>query len=324
VQSHAPCVIAAILVPSHATFIMATAIATTEYKIFLLQGKDDYPSWLIDIRAVLRRNGLWQFAQSDGVTACASEVDRLLKEPPKNNTPHDKATIEQRVNREWEANTEKAADAITLTLHTKVKSKLHEEDFNNGYKMLTHLKQLFEPSTDTEFFMLMRELFDTKFDSFDTTDAYLTHIRTVNDKISRTKVELTAEKRALLCLTMTLPQNFETLVQMWSLKPPTFDECCTAIADFQRRSDDKHVAQSFTNTTTYPRHYKVFPRDHCRNCPKAKKPHLPQDCWKTYPEKRPDWAKKQDFTTTNTATTGILNAMAAAHISPTETTPFHF
>ncbi|OSS46508.1 hypothetical protein B5807_08667 [Epicoccum nigrum] len=32
----------------------------------------------------------------------------------------------------------------------------------------------------------------------------------------------------------------------------------------------------------------------------------------------------QSFTTTNTATTGILNAMAAAHISPTETTPFHF
>jgi hypothetical protein len=183
--------------------------------------------------------------------------------------------------------------------------------------MLTHLKQLYEPSTDTEFFMLMRELFDTKFDSFPSTEAYLTHIRTVNDKISRTKVELSAEKRALLCLTMTLPHHFETLVQMWSLKTPTFDDCCTAITDYQRRSDDKYANQ-ITEANSY---VTLKSKSHCNKCPNAKKPHRPEDCWKAHPEKRPDWAKKND-------STGITAAMAATQISqitpPASPSYFHF
>jgi hypothetical protein len=56
-----------------------------------------------------------------------------------------------------------------------VKAKLLEEDFNNAFKMMTHLKQLYEPSTDTEFFMLMRELLSLRYADFDTTELYLSH-----------------------------------------------------------------------------------------------------------------------------------------------------
>jgi hypothetical protein len=115
---------------------------------------------------------------------------------------------------------------ITLTLHADVKAKLHEDDFNNAFKMMTHLKELYEPSTDTEFFMLMRELLGLCYADFNTTEDYLSHLCSLNDRIIRTKVDLTPEKRALLTLTMSLPSEFEPLIQVWSLQPtpPTFDE----------------------------------------------------------------------------------------------------
>jgi hypothetical protein len=276
----------------------------TEYKISPLKGKDDYANWLIDIRAILRRNNLWRYTQSDGATAIAEELAKQTTNPPKEadgtTSIQDKATLERRLKREWQNSTEKAADTITLSLHASVKAKLTEEDFNDSCKMITHLKQLFEPSTDTEFFMLMRDLFDTKFHMFTTTEAYLAHIRTINDKITRTKVELTPDKRALLCLTMTLSSHFEPLVQMWSLQhtPPTFEEAAATIHEHNRRNCSKDkVDQGLPHLNMAMN--KAF-ITHCKLCPNAKKPHYPEDCWKAHPEKRPDWAKNKDNNTTKT------------------------
>jgi hypothetical protein len=80
--------------------------------------------------------------------------------------------------------------------------------------MMSHLKKLYEPSTDTEFFMLMRELLSLSHADFDTTELYLSHLCSLNDRITRTKVDLTPEKRALLTLTMLLPSEFEPLIQV--------------------------------------------------------------------------------------------------------------
>jgi hypothetical protein len=101
---------------------------------------------------------------------------------------------------------------ITLTLHADVKAKLHEDNFNNAFKMMTHLKELYKLLTDTEFFMLMRELLSLRYADFSTTKDYLSHLRSLNDCITCTKVDLTLEKRALLTLTMLLLSEFELLV----------------------------------------------------------------------------------------------------------------
>jgi hypothetical protein len=215
-----------------------THIMSNDFKISLLKGKDNYAIWLIDIRAILRSKNYWNSTLSNGdaeVTAAATNQLQQAKQAYA--TPlatlatlaaalPNQAAIERRVRREWQTASEKAADVITLTLHADVKAKLHEDDFNNAFKIMSHLKELYELLTDTEFFMLMRELLGLCYADFNTTEDYLSHLRSLNDRITRTKVDLTLEKRALLTLTMSLPSEFKLLVQVWSLQltPPTFDE----------------------------------------------------------------------------------------------------
>jgi hypothetical protein len=127
-------------------------------------------------------------------------------------SPPNYAAIERRVRWEWQTSSEKAADIITLTLYADVKAKLLEEDFNNAFKIITYLKQLYELSTNTEFFMLMRELLSLRYTDFNTTKHYLSYLRSLNNCITCTKVDLTLEKRALLTLTMLLLSKFELLI----------------------------------------------------------------------------------------------------------------
>ena len=101
---------------------------------------------------------------------------------------------------------------ITLTLHADDKAKLHEEDFNNAFKMITYLKELYELSTNTEFFMLMRKLLSLYYTNFNTTKDFLLYLYSLNNYITRTKVDLILEKRALLTLTMLLLSEFEPLI----------------------------------------------------------------------------------------------------------------
>jgi hypothetical protein len=101
---------------------------------------------------------------------------------------------------------------ITLTLYANVKAKLHEDDFNNAFKIITYLKELYELLTNTKFFMLMRELLSLYYADFNTTKDYLSYLRSLNNCITCTKVNLILEKRALLTLTMLLLSKFELLV----------------------------------------------------------------------------------------------------------------
>jgi hypothetical protein len=60
--------------------------------------------------------------------------------------------------------------------------------------------------------MLMRELLSLCYANFNTTKDYLLHLRSLNNCITYTKVDLTLEKRALLTLTMLLLSKFKLLV----------------------------------------------------------------------------------------------------------------
>jgi hypothetical protein len=77
---------------------------------------------------------------------------------------------------------------------------------------MSYLKELYKLSTNTKFFMLMRELLSLRHANFNTTEHYLSHLRSLNNRITRTKVDLTLEKRALLTLTMSLLSEFEPLI----------------------------------------------------------------------------------------------------------------
>jgi hypothetical protein len=77
---------------------------------------------------------------------------------------------------------------------------------------MSYLKELYKLSTNTKFFMLMRELLSLCYADFNTTKHYLSYLRSLNNRITRTKVNLTLEKRALLTLTMSLLSKFKPLI----------------------------------------------------------------------------------------------------------------
>jgi hypothetical protein len=60
--------------------------------------------------------------------------------------------------------------------------------------------------------MLMRELLSLCYANFNTTKHYLSYLRSLNDRITCTKVDLILEKRALLTLTMLLLSEFKPLI----------------------------------------------------------------------------------------------------------------
>ena len=76
---------------------------------------------------------------------------------------------------------------------------------------MSYLKELYELSTNTKSFILIRELLSLRYTDFNTTKHYLSYLRSLNDCITCTKVNLTLEKRALLTLTMSLLSKFEPL-----------------------------------------------------------------------------------------------------------------
>jgi hypothetical protein len=100
--------------------------------------------------------------------------------------PPNQAAIQRRVRRKWQTASEKAVDILTLTLYANVKAKLHEEDFNNVYKIITYLKELYKLLTNTKFFILIRELLSLCYNNFNTTKHYLSYLRSLNDCITRT------------------------------------------------------------------------------------------------------------------------------------------
>ncbi|KAF1935394.1 hypothetical protein EJ02DRAFT_485434 [Clathrospora elynae] len=155
---------------------------SSDYKILPLKGKDNYTTWLIDIRAILQSKNGWQYTLSDGSTEItAAAASQLLQQQQAYAAATtlpvpDQVAIERRVRRNWQTNSEKAADSITLTIHANFKAKLTDKDFNDAFKMMSHLKQLYKPSTEAEFFMLMRDLMATRYDIFPSMETYLTHI----------------------------------------------------------------------------------------------------------------------------------------------------
>ncbi|KAF1944174.1 hypothetical protein EJ02DRAFT_464266 [Clathrospora elynae] len=106
-----------------------------------------------------------------------------------------------------------------------------------------------------------------------------------------------------ITLTMTLPSEYNLLVQLWSLHHPTFEDASNQLMEHQRRLLSTDVISqglqliSFTSSTTSL--CKICSRRHaqesCCRCPKARKLHSVGNCWKLPSEQRPDWAKQHGY-----------------------------
>lgn len=87
--------------------------------------EDNFSSWFVDIRAELRTKKLWKYTQgpyeSDGTQA------------------------------KWEEKAQEAADIMTPTISSGIKRRLTEAEFDNGYLMLSRLRESIQPTGSSEF-----------------------------------------------------------------------------------------------------------------------------------------------------------------------------
>ena len=161
--------------------------------------EQNFGSWFVNIRAELRSKELWKYTQE-------VYVEESTSDPPK--------AKEQKVMKEWEDKCQKAADLMTPTISPGVQQKLTEAEFNDGYLMLSRLRTLLQPTGSSEFMRLSKEYYTLQFKQFKTIPEYLTHIKVLEEKIDATKVTLDTDNRTILCLSMSLPQEYQYLVQI--------------------------------------------------------------------------------------------------------------
>ncbi len=115
--------------------------------------KDGYRIWRIFIRAVLTENDVLDYTQSDGTAHIARQINAKLGPPLLNSDrivyPEVRAILERDFRSEWERGSKKAARLIARTLDDPVKAELVAQDFDDAYKMMEHIRDLFESPTST-------------------------------------------------------------------------------------------------------------------------------------------------------------------------------
>jgi hypothetical protein len=98
----------------------------------------------------------------------------------------------------------KTADRMTLTITNGIKQKLRAKKFNDDYVMLNRLTALLQPTGETQFLRLTRELYTLQYSDFKDVSEFLTRVKVLEEQVATTKVEMTNDKRTLLTLTMAL------------------------------------------------------------------------------------------------------------------------
>lgn len=126
---------------------------------------------------------------------------------------------EEKARKDWEDKCQESANIITPTISPRVQLKLTEAEFNNGFLILTKLRIELQPSGSSKFIRLSKEYYTLQFKSFKSIPEYLTRVKVLEKKIDATKVVLDSNNRTILCLSMSLPQEYQYLIQIWAVTP---------------------------------------------------------------------------------------------------------
>lgn len=170
---------------------------TSSFKSPIRQLTDNnYSEWLIDIKALLRDKKLWNYTQ----------------EAPDSN----KSVAAQA---KWRDSAMEVVDLITPTISGPIKQKLQANAFDDGYLIINSLANIYTPKGDAEFIQLTREYYSLRYEDFDSMTHYLTHIKTLEERIRGTNMVLDDDKQTLLCLDITLPEEFQYFTKIWAMTP---------------------------------------------------------------------------------------------------------
>ena len=241
---------------------MSTAEDGSNKKIESLT-EGNFSSWFVDIRAELRTKKLWKYTQgpyeSDGNQA------------------------------KWEEKAQEAADIMTPTVSSGVKQGLTEAEFNDGHLMLSRLRELMQPTGSSEFMRLSKEYYTLRFKSFKTVAEYLTHIKVLEERIDATKVVLDKDNRTVLCLSMSLPQEYQYLVQIWATMPTiTSLKARQMVLEASRQHTQARSNGDSQESASEPS-FKAAQAKAEEKCKHCKGRHPTDQCWTEYPEDAPQW-----------------------------------
>jgi hypothetical protein len=101
-----------------------------ERRIELLT-EDNFDTWIIDARALLRKQKLWNICQSPlPANAAITQKEMHIK----------------------------AADELILIISLNIKVRLTDVEQNNGYLLLTKLREINTPATNQVFYTSCQEL----------------------------------------------------------------------------------------------------------------------------------------------------------------------
>lgn len=250
----------------------------------------NFSSWFVNIRAELRTKKLWKYTQEvygseDSVPATFIAEDG--KEVTKEITEK-----EQKAMKDWEGKCQDSADLMTPTISPGVQLKLTEADFNDGYLMLTKLRIELQPSGDSEFLRLSKEYYTLQFKSSKSISEYLTRIKILEEKIDATKVVLNTNNRTILCLSMSLPQEYQYLTQTWAVTPSITAEKARQMVLEASRQHEQALHSSHDPALAFNARSqgKDKEREPCDRYGSTR--HLGDECWKEYPHLAPNWFKE--------------------------------
>ncbi|KAF6219168.1 hypothetical protein HO133_004993 [Letharia lupina] len=228
----------------------------------------NYSEWLMDIRALLRKQKLWKYTQE---------------------TPPESLTVAALV--KWKESSIEAADVITPIVSGSVKQRLIIDEFNCGFRMLSRLITLYRPTGNEEFMRLTKEFYTLKYTSFETISEYLTHIKLLEERIAATNVILIPDKQTILCLFISLPGHLQYLTKIWDVTPDmTAEKACTMLLEEERKGERLKFPEEEERA--------IFAAAAVRG--KADKPpyktcgrlHGPV-CWTERPDLAPEWYQPQ-------------------------------
>ncbi len=242
----------------------------------------NFGSWFVNIRAELRKSKLWEYTQgvyqSESGTATMATTEETGESPQI--TKKEEKAIKQ-----WEEKSQDAADLMTPTISPGIQLLLTDEEFNDGFLMLSRLRTKLQPTGSSEFMRLSKEYYTIQFKSFKSVPQYLTHIKVLEEKIDNTKVVLNTDNRTILCLAMSLPQEFQYLVQIWAVTPSITAEKARQMVLEATRQHNQVVHNPYDPDV---RALKAG-REPCEHCESLGHPsHL---CYSKFPDRAPEWYK---------------------------------
>ena len=79
---------------------------------------------------------------------------------------------------------------------------------------MTQLATHFAPKGEAEFMRLTREYYTLRYEDYDSITAYLTQIKTLEERIQNINIILDDDKQTLLYLDMTLPKRYQYLTKI--------------------------------------------------------------------------------------------------------------